>query len=99
MNCFLNNEDTVGKANEMKILINFNKIKFNMRSLFKDFFKNIKRPDLLRDAYTPSEQPQKLYPNGYFTWKYSSNQYLTENVAVNKTHFKYIYIYANNEKG
>jgi hypothetical protein len=47
MNCFLNNENSVSVTNEMKILLSVNKIYFNMKTFFMEFYKNVERPDLL----------------------------------------------------
>jgi hypothetical protein len=81
----------------MSLILNINEILFNMRSFFKNFFKDVKQLDKLEEAYTSTSEPQKLYANGHFTYKFNSILHPNENVSTNKTHSPVII--AKNEEG
>ncbi len=86
INCCLNSVDSVGKAEEMNIIIKNKNIIFNMIDIFKNFFEKIKNPELFWKAYYKKFYNIEIgYYNKHFTFIINSKKYNDKNLSKNLT--------------
>lgn len=86
INCFLNNKDTVGKADEMKIIINNGDVFFNMIQKFYQLFSKFKNLELLGNNYLDIKD--NIYVgniNNHYNCLVESTKYPDFNISKNVT--------------
>lgn len=86
INCFMDNVDTVGYANELALIISKDEIIFNMKSFLTNFFFKVKNPELLKKAYEVNKGVYNTaYINNHYNFNISSQRYPDKCIAKNLT--------------
>ena len=87
LNCLLDNKDSVGKANSMRIVIENDKITFNMHKFINSFLNKVKNPEKLQKAfaYDQKEVFSKSFVDNHFNFSLSSPKYPEKNITKNFT--------------
>lgn len=71
INFFLDNVDSVGKAEDMNIIINNNNVNFNMKQLISSFLLKVNKPDLFLKSYNLNNiQIKHKIINNHYTFFY-----------------------------
>jgi hypothetical protein len=102
LNCCLNNHNSVGKTNELKIIIKDNQVIFNIRNILDKFFSKTKNPELLKKAFNLDQNKlnyniKKNYIDGHFNFSISSDKYKDKNISKNLTSSKFINVVENDK--
>lgn len=87
MNCLLDNKDSVGEVDNIRIIIKNNEITFNADKFTKYFLSKVASPEKIQKAFTPEKGNifSKKFVNDHFSWSISSPKFANKNLTKNKT--------------